>query len=225
MIEMIKEIHNSLSRGEWKVIEKEDDNKNIESLLYMKRYGILLKEVCKHAWWYGTYTLGIRIVYSLIISIPWQDDIPRISLMFILTLLDLVLVVGFTPQIDWLAWISHLFSSMGDFGMCISFLVAAVGSMEPDELDMFYLSFLLIAMIPMICISLCRDGSKCFYAISRIMMKKKTPSNDEETAEDKKEKDKSMDISNHEVVAVAIDSAVQDITVNDVVFDSSVGDA
>ncbi|EKX44350.1 hypothetical protein GUITHDRAFT_109800 [Guillardia theta CCMP2712] len=110
------------ARGEWVIDDKSD--KFMASWLYMKRFRVLLEEVCAHAWWYGVYSIVMRALTSI---------------MSAFVLVDLLLVIAFTPQIDWLAWLSHLLAALGNLGICLSLLTSAVFALRPDLLNMTYL--------------------------------------------------------------------------------------
>ncbi|EKX52255.1 hypothetical protein GUITHDRAFT_102157 [Guillardia theta CCMP2712] len=197
----------SLVRGNWSVdstLEGQD-----KSWRFMTRFGMLVGEVCRHAWWYGVYSIGVKPVHALMVYML-PDGKARSSGMTAMLLLDLVLNIIFTPQLDWRAWGTQLLAALGNVGICLTFLLRAMGLISSADVTSMYFAFVVVSIMPMILASLAKDGYKAAttaYQFFQTLQSSKT--NDSSPDEGKPQKDGSKE----KVKGETIETATQDVEI------------
>eukprot|EP00960_Hanusia_phi_P040474 754456-Hanusia_phi.AAC.2 len=150
-------------RGSWNV--DEEPAKRLKSEWFMSRFGILVEEVCLHAWWFGVYAISSKIVHALVVNFARNETVRSLA-MTACTVLDLVLLFVFTPQIDWRSWITQLLAALGNFGICFTFFLRNLDQITEARVNTLYFAFVIISVTPMILASLGKDvlkGSGAIY--------------------------------------------------------------
>ncbi|EKX50161.1 hypothetical protein GUITHDRAFT_103976 [Guillardia theta CCMP2712] len=164
-------------RGNWNV--DGDPERHDQSQSFMSRFGILIEEVCSHAWWFSVYSIGTKVLHALIINLT-NNETARSSSMTACILLDLVLIVIFTPQIDWRDWVTQLLAALGNLGICLTFFLRNLDKINDAQVNSMFFAFVVISIMPMVLASLAKDMFKASGAVFQFVTIFKLESKEEE---------------------------------------------